>query len=237
MVKLSDAMVSVAKNGTTVEAISGTISVAIRSVLLEVVTVTTYLGNMVTALVFLGQASAAIATGNFAKLPDLFKQAQEKTAEANASFLETSKTLLGLGPAAGAAGDAFAKLVKSVEDLATKKTDAPIIATKNALDHFIDSTKKSIAAQQAEFDTFGMAAGAREKEKFLLEASAVAKANDINISGQQKIAIDADAVRSEVRSIKNLLASSSCCSCRHGCNIQKDLAAHSGPVADLQYRL
>lgn len=191
LVHMSDAMVAVAKNGTTVAIISDSITVAIRAVLLEVVAVTTYLGNMVTAVMFLGQAGAAIVTGNFSKIPQLFQDAKDKTADINASFLETTKSLLGLGPAAGVAGDAFAGLLKSVDALEKKKTDAPILATKDALDHFIDSTKKSIAAQQAQLDTFYSGAGALEKAKFLLEAYQVAASNDIKISAQRKAAIDA----------------------------------------------
>jgi ribosomal protein L12E/L44/L45/RPP1/RPP2 len=53
---------------------------------------------------------------------------------------------------------------------------------KNAVDKFIDSTNKSIAAQQAELQTLGMAAGAKEALKVTLQGLEVATSAQIPIN-------------------------------------------------------
>lgn len=50
---------------------------------------------------------------------------------------------------------------------------------KTALDAFFDSTKKGLAAQEADANATGLAAGAKEKLKIQLQAVAIAEANHI----------------------------------------------------------
>lgn len=56
------------------------------------------------------------------------------------------------------------------------------MAGKTAVDQFIDSTNKSIAAQQAELQTIGMAAGAKEALKVQLQGMEIATANHIVVN-------------------------------------------------------
>ena len=73
--------------------------------------------------------------------------------------------------------------------------DPTILKTsKDALDSFIDSTKKSIAAMQATAATMGMAAFETNKMKVALEAAAIAKANHIPLTIALREKIDALAV-------------------------------------------
>lgn len=191
LAKLSDTMVEVGKSGNITGATTTIVTGFMRGLGLELVALEDRLGKIVIGFKFLGEEAAALASGNFAAMPAIFDKYSKATTEANTATVEQVKSLLGLQAAAGPAGDELGKLAASVEKFAAVKTDAPILATKTALDGFIESTKKSIAAQQAEFDTFGMAAGAREKAKLMLEAFQIAQANNITLSTQQKAALDA----------------------------------------------
>jgi hypothetical protein len=198
LVRLSASLVDVANNGTTTQVISDAIAVSLRAFAVAAVVVTTDLAALAGTIKLLIDVSSAIKNGDFGKLPDIMISYKDAAVAAGTQSLETIKNLIGLGSSAQPVVDEFGKLVSALDNLGKQKADAPILATKTALDHFIDSTNKSIAAQKAEFDTFGLAAGAREKAKFLLEAESVAKANDITITGKQKVAIDALAVSLEL---------------------------------------
>ncbi len=72
------------------------------------------------------------------------------------------------------------------------KPNAPVIAEgKGALDRFIDSQNKSVAAQQAEIATFGMLEGQRRAATVQLQAQAIATANNTTITTSQQVALDA----------------------------------------------
>ena len=74
------------------------------------------------------------------------------------------------------------------------KVAAPIVgetaAAKDALDKYIGSQMKSLAAHQAEIATFGALVGQKEALTVQLQAEAVAKNNDIAISTLQQQQID-----------------------------------------------
>jgi hypothetical protein len=63
-------------------------------------------------------------------------------------------------------------------------------ATKSALDSFINSTQKRIAAMQAEANSIGRSTYETEKEKIALEASAIAKSNHITVTAALQKKID-----------------------------------------------
>jgi hypothetical protein len=71
------------------------------------------------------------------------------------------------------------------------------MAGKSAFDSFIDSQKKAQAAQLAEIQTDGMAAGAKEKLRITMQGLAVAQANHIALSAQQKAALDGVALSAQ----------------------------------------
>lgn len=78
----------------------------------------------------------------------------------------------------------------------TWKSAAPIVgesitAAKGALDKFIDSQSKGLAAQQAEIQTFGALAGTKEALRIQLQALSIAQANNTAITATQQAALDA----------------------------------------------
>jgi hypothetical protein len=74
---------------------------------------------------------------------------------------------------------------------AAKKQAIEVENAKNAIDGFIKSTEKSVASLRAEVMAFGQSAAVRERLRLLLEAEAIAKANDITLTDRQRAAIAA----------------------------------------------
>ena len=125
---------------------------------------------------------AAAAKGDFAgawkAIADRFKGTGESAVQLATSVGLLNKTFVDVDdhgrPGSrhhGCVGEAYERLGAG-----------PVFNTNKAIEQFIEQTKKAIAAQQAELQTFGMAAGARERLKLLLEAEAIAKANNTKIT-------------------------------------------------------
>lgn len=75
------------------------------------------------------------------------------------------------------------------------KSAAPIVgeatsAARNALDTYIASQSKNLAGQQAEIQTFGLLAGAREALKIQLQALSIAESNHTTITVAQQAQLD-----------------------------------------------
>lgn len=202
MADLSEKMVEAAKSSDALNTASYVASGTFKVLQGVFDVVSLSLTGFINLLKLLADVAGAILTTNFAGVKTAIDNYAAATAVATMNTSDAIKQLLGLSNAAKEGAPQFAAMALGMQKIAEVKPDAPILATKNALDHFIDSTKKSIAAMQAEFDTFGAAAGAREKAKFLLEAEAVAKANDITLTGQQKKAVDDLAASLEIMNQK-----------------------------------
>lgn len=69
------------------------------------------------------------------------------------------------------------------------QTAAPILAGKNALDDFIKSQQKTLAANQAEAMAVGLSAGARERLKVVMQAETVARENNLKMTDEQRIKV------------------------------------------------
>lgn len=97
---------------------------------------------------------------------------------------------------------------KEVEKYAQEwaKADPPIIrageSAKGAFDKFIAGQMKAIAGQQAEFDATGMAIGAKERLKTVLQGLTVAQANGIILNDQQRIKLTETANAADLMALK-----------------------------------
>lgn len=69
------------------------------------------------------------------------------------------------------------------------KVAAPVLATKTALDEFFKSQAKAIASQQADAQAVGLAAGARERLRLVMQAESIARENNIKLTDAQRIQI------------------------------------------------
>ncbi len=76
------------------------------------------------------------------------------------------------------------------------------LAGKDAFDKFIDSQQKSIAAAAAQFAAVGMASGAHERLKVVLEGLAVAQQTGKQITDQQTASLTAAANAAELMALK-----------------------------------
>ena len=87
-----------------------------------------------------------------------------------------------------------------------KKTAAPKVPdnteAKKQLDSYIASQQKSIAAHQAEFDTIGMAAGAKERLKTVMQGLAVATNAQIPLNDAYRVKLTETANAVELLALK-----------------------------------
>jgi hypothetical protein len=87
------------------------------------------------------------------------------------------------------------------------KTTAPALqmataATKSSLDSFIESTQKSIAAQNAEIAAYGQGIGVRERLRIIMQAEELARQNNITLTNTQRAAIEQLGAAAEVTAQK-----------------------------------
>jgi hypothetical protein len=135
----------------------------------------------------------AIATGNFDTL-------KEKIGEI-ASYVATkvpdgagvlSTALKGLGLDLSALTADLGKLKEGTDGAGKSQKDFnyQAMAGKTAVDQYLDSQNKSLAAQNAEIGGFGQAVGTAEALKIEYQALAIATANHTTISDAQRLKLD-----------------------------------------------
>ena len=183
MTNLSKTMLLIANNSGGITVAVSTLS-TILNVLLGVVNLLLVAFDKITAnFKLFAQAAYAIATGDFAKLPELFQQYTDNLKSAGQQAVDTAKSVLGLGQSFTFAGNAIGSFNQFAGQI---KADAPVLKTKDAIDHFIESANKAVAAQQAEVLGFGLSADAAAALKIRLEALAVAKNEHLTIDAKQQ---------------------------------------------------
>ncbi len=125
----------------------------------------------------------AMATGNFDTLTQKMGELGSKVASMLPSDVsETLKKTLGsLGLDISALTVEFDKLGSAGPKTGKALTDVNIAALggKNAMDQYLLSVQKNAAAQQAEMQTVGMAAGAKEKLRVILQGLTIAAQNNL----------------------------------------------------------
>lgn len=130
----------------------------------------------------LSEYVATVSTSLGLLISGEFSKAWERIQTGVSGVAETAKSSFGVidglwrGAVTGAAAAATEtdKATKSQRDF-----NYAAMAGKNAVDSFIDSQTKSIAARQAELMTDGMAAGAKERLRVVMEAYSIAAANGV----------------------------------------------------------
>lgn len=95
-------------------------------------------------------------------------------------------------------------LARATENTANniRRIEAPVLATKNALDEFFKSQTKAIAGQNAEAMTVGMLAGAKERLKLVMQAEAIAQENNIRLTDAMRMRITALANETAAAALK-----------------------------------
>lgn len=195
--RIADAMLSGAKEGSSLQGIiNNLITQKDIDEARYYVTVMENLIRIFSALkAFPGNVISEGITAALKKLDDVVIQNQ-KNLEAYA------RSLLSLGQAG--AFESLENLPALMDRVAKGMTNANVgaLAAKSAIDSFIDSQMKSIAAHQAEAEAIGMGLGVRERLKIYYEAEAIARANNITLTDQQKMKLNELALAAENAAIK-----------------------------------
>ena len=99
--------------------------------------------------------------------------------------------------------DALENLPSLMDKVAqgTTKVKTELLASKSALDSFIESQAKAIAARQAEAAAIGQGLGVQERLKIYFEAEAIAREKNITLTDTQKMKLNELAAAAEKAAI------------------------------------
>lgn len=171
--QLSGALVEVSKNSDLIKSIADGISTSLKGAIDTVIRASVVFER-------LGAEWAAVkaifAATNFSDLKTAFSNFQLEAEK-------SQQAIAGMGATVAKFWDSANKNAEAASKHITKKFDPQIInTTKNALDNFIDSTNKHIAAQNAEADAAGKSAGEKERLRIVAEGLAIAVAKNIPLT-------------------------------------------------------
>ncbi|MDP1868453.1 MAG: hypothetical protein Q8L13_19215 [Bradyrhizobium sp.] len=198
LVNMSAGMVEWAKNSGVLDTALNVISNTMKGLVTGGVIVGAVFKTLAEYVSTVSTALGLLLKGEFTKAWDRIQTGVSGVGETAKSSFATVKDLW-TGATTGAAAAAIAT------DEATKKKkefNYAALAGKNALDQFFASQQKSLAAQQADFDATGMAAGAKERLKTVLQGLAIAQANGIVMTDQQRIKLTETANAAELLALK-----------------------------------
>ena len=174
-------------------------TVGISLVLLDILKA---IGPRIGAIVVAATAGAALMSETVReKLGDLAKW----IGGALGTAIETlGGKLSGLNTQYRETADTTSSLESSWGNAAKEKQElnARLLAGKDAFDKYIDTQKKALAANLAESQTMGLAAGAQERVKVILQGLALAKEKGIKLSTDQMIALTEEGNAAEQAKLK-----------------------------------
>jgi hypothetical protein len=186
LVDVSNKMVDAAKNSSALELVITGLTTSMKGLVTA--------GVLVSATMQVAGDALSIIWGGLAKLlkgdiSGAFEHLKTKSGDIATTAAATLATVQGVWSGQKAGADAAAASTDNAAR-AQKDFNYAALGGKNAVDQFIDSQQKGLAGQQAEIQTFGMLAGAREAAKLQLQAENVAKQNSTVITAQQQAALD-----------------------------------------------
>jgi hypothetical protein len=155
-------------------------------------------------------AFGQLSSGEFTAAWETMRKSAADTATALGALKDTAANLASTNPGETWQSEALALKGLSREVMGygeAWKQAAPsvgegVTSTTNVFDKFIASQQKSLAAQQADFLATGMAAGAKERLKTVLQGLAVAQANGIVLTDAQRIKLTETANAAELMALK-----------------------------------
>ncbi len=180
--QLSGALVEVSKNSDLIKAIAEGISGALKGTIDTVIRVSVVIERLAAEWAAL---KAIFAATNFDDLKTAFSNFSAEAEKSQQALAGMGQTVAKFWEAADKNAEAASKHVKATFEPQIIKT------TKDALDSFIASTQKHTAAQNADADAVGKAAGEREKLRVIAEAQSIADTNHIVITDKLRTSIDA----------------------------------------------
>ncbi len=133
------------------------------------------------------------------KLTENWKKFTEVGAESTRQF-EALRATMETAHLADAFGAISVKTAEGAKTL--KEFNYAAMAGANAVDHFLDSTKKALAAQNADTQAVGAAIGVKERLRVVLQANQLAMDNQIKMTPTLAANITAVGVAAEASAIK-----------------------------------
>lgn len=178
LVDISNNMVDSAKNSGLMADTVSVLSTAMKGLVTS--------GVIVSATLQVAADTLSVIWGGLARLikgdvTGALDNAKLKVGDISTVATQTMGTLEGLWGSAKT-GASQAAVATDGAAKAQKDYNYAALSSKTAIDQFIASQNKSIAGQQAEIQTTGMAAGAKEHMKVVLQGLEVATANNIPIT-------------------------------------------------------
>lgn len=178
MVEISNAMVESAKNSGFLSTALTVVSTAMKALVTSGVIVGAVFKSLSEYIATVSSAMSLVLKGEFAGAWNAVRggvAGVEETATTTFGIIE--KLWKGAQTGADGAAASTDKASKSQKDF-----NFAAMGGKNAVDQFIDTQYKSLAAQQAEIQTMGQAAGAKEQMKVVLQGLQLAQANNIPVT-------------------------------------------------------
>jgi len=196
LLQFSQMMIDGAKNSELVREVANGIVIALKGVasfVFQTVVVFQRLGAELSALVgalklFKTQAEANAAWAKFNAEGEKTTRVMAEMGTAVEKFWQDADT---------GAKAAVPEVKKGLQDI-----NYAALGAKDALEKFIESQKKGIAASQAEAMTVGAAIGARERLKIVMQATEVAAQNELAMTAKRRQEIALLGITAEQAAIK-----------------------------------
>lgn len=186
MVAITNAMVESAKNSGFLSAALTGVSTAMKALVSGGVIVGAVFKSLADYISTVSAAMSLVLKGKFTEAFDAVKGGVTGVGEtATATFGIIDRLWKGQQAGADSAAAATDKASKAQKDF-----NFSAMGGKNAVDSFIDSQNKSLQAQSAQIQTFGMLPGAMEATKIQLQALSIATANHTTITAAQQAQLD-----------------------------------------------
>jgi hypothetical protein len=187
LVEVSNQLVETAKNSGILQVGINVVSTAMKGLVSAGVIVGAVFKTLAEYVATVSTSLSLLLQGQFAKAWSTIQAGVSGVGEtAIATFGTIDKLWKGQQAGAEAGTAATDQATK-----AQKEFNFAALGGKNAVDQFIDSQNKSLVSRQAEIATFGLLAGQKEAMTLQLQAETIAKQNNMAITAQQQLQLDA----------------------------------------------
>lgn len=195
---LSKVMVDSAKNTALMDGAAKVLSVTLQALVSAVIGIGGALTGLGQTLWAVAGLMANIAKGEFTKGLETFKNEMA----AVGSTAQTTATMIKNIWVESSAG--YRRWHQDLDEGTKKQKDFnfALLGGKNAVDQFLISQQKSLASRQAELQADGLAAGAKERLKVILEGYAIAAANGTVVTEAQRLKLIETANAAELLGLK-----------------------------------
>lgn len=198
LVEISNGMVESAKNSGILSAAVAAVSASMKALVSGGVIVGAVFKALGEYIATVSGAISQVLKGEFASaLATVKGGVSDVSTTATAAFGTIDRLWKGTAGGADVAATSTEKAAT-----AQKNFNFAALGGKSAFDQFILSQQKSLALQQADFATTGLAAGAKERLRVVTQGLAVAQANNIVLTEAQRLKLTETAAAADLMALK-----------------------------------